>query len=587
MKRYFWLFALTSLGLAQQRQWVEGFDSVEFHYNAHRENRATRDFRGMAPGFMTAGWWAPGQMKNNYLSWKTASVPAKNDTTFAFIAAHSPLPSEFARGPEVRLSINGRYALTFTLGFTRDYSWKEGEYELKYLSKRVEFPYFGSHRQFELHGNSGLYQFSVPASAVEAGRPAVLKVELKPFAGWNNGWFMVKERRDVLTQTMDSLEGEIEALRQDVAHLTQLTHILATQHYSSLIEPRSFEHRVLYSNGFRHLHPADILRLQNGELLLMSREATEHIANDGDVIMLRSKDGGNTWGEKQVIAGIKDVDEREGCGLQLRDGTIVVGIFYNGLYKADGDYNWAWRTRKFDEGKQYLGAYVITSNDNGRTWSGPNYVDTKGMPFSDVEGPTDAPVEMPDGSILMALTGYNVQGDMRNYSAVLLKSVDKGKSWKYFSTMASDPGGRIGGFTEPGLVRTRSGRLIVALRNEAPENAVYSTYSDDNGLTWAPVRKTPMHGHPVDLIQLSDGRVMATYGIRPRRHADPGGIRACFSRDNGETWDILNEVQLRNDFVNLDIGYPESLEMPDGRVLTVYYYNLFQRFFLGGTFWKP
>jgi len=42
--------------------------------------------------------------------------------------------------------------------------------------------------------------------------------------------------------------------------------------------------------------------------------------------MLRSKDGGKTWGEKQVIANIKDLDEREGCGIQLKDGTIVVAI---------------------------------------------------------------------------------------------------------------------------------------------------------------------------------------------------------------------------------------------------------------------
>ncbi|MFN0168314.1 MAG: sialidase family protein [Bryobacteraceae bacterium] len=587
MKRYACLLALTVAAFGQDRQWVEGFDEVDFHYNAHRENRATRDFRGMARGYMTAGWWAAGQMKDNHLSWKTAVVPAAKDTTFAFIAANSPLPSEFARGPEIKLSINGRYALTFTIGFNRDFTWREGEYELKYLSKRVEFPYFGSHRQFELHGNSGIYQFSVPASAVEVGRPAVLKVELLPFAGWNNGWFMVKERGDVLKQSMESLEGQIEALRQDVTNLTQLTHVLATQQYSKLVDTREFEHRMLYTNGFRHLHPADLIRLRNGELLLMSREATEHIANDGDVIMLRSKDGGRTWGEKQVIAGIKDVDEREGCGIQLRDGTIVVGVFFNGLYKADGDYNWAWRAQKFEPGKRYLGAYIITSKDNGRTWSGPNYVDTAGMPFTDVEGPTDAPVEMPDGSILLALTGYNVEGDMDNRAAVMLRSVDKGKTWKYLSTMANDPGGKMRGFTEPGLVRTKTGRLVVALRNEAPDHAVYTTYSDDDGKTWVPFRKTAMHGHPVDLIQLSDGRVMATYGIRPRSHAEPGGIRACFSHDNGETWDILTEVQLRKDFVNMDIGYPESIEMPGGRVLTVYYYNLFQRFFLGGTFWKP
>jgi hypothetical protein len=27
--------------------------------------------------------------------------------------------------------------------------------------------------------------------------------------------------------------------------------------------------------------------------------------------------------------------------------------------------------------------------------------------------------------------------------------------------------------------------------------------------------------------------------------------------------------------------------MPDGSILTVYYYNLFNKYFLGGTSWKP
>ena len=95
-----------------------------------------------------------------------------------------------------------------------------------------------------------------------------------------------------------------------------------------------------------------------------------------------------------------------------------------------------------------------------------------------------------------------------------------------------------------------------------------------------------MIGHPADLIQLTDGRLMASYGIRPE-HARPGGVRAGFSNDNGETWDIRSEVQLRNDFINMDVGYPESLEMADGTVLTVYYYNLLGKYFIGGTFWKP
>jgi hypothetical protein len=579
----------TTLGFGQAAQWVEGFDQVEFHHESGM-NPVTRDFRGMSRGYMTAAWWAPGQMAKNFVSWKTAVVPVKQATTFSFVGATSVLPSEFSRGPSATLSVNGRHALTFTLGFNRNSTWREGAYELKYLSKRVEFPYFGSHRQFELHGNSGLYQLSVPADAVEPGLPAVLRVEIQPFAGWDNGWFMVKERRDTLKQSMESLQGEIEALQQDMAVINQQTHMLATQVYSDMLDQGRFEHRVIYSNAFRHVHPADLIQLRNGELLLMSREATEHLSSDGDVIMLRSRDGGKTWGEKQVIASIKDVDEREGCGIQLRDGTIVVGIFFNALYKEDGTYTNSAeeKERKFLEtGKRYLGAYTISSKDNGLTWSPPSYIETKGMPFSSLEGPTDAPIEMPDGSVLMGIIGYSPSGDRGNRASVMLRSTDKGKRWNYLSTIADDPGGKLGGFMEPGIVRTKSGRIVAAMRNHGPDRAIWVTYSDDSGKTWAPVRMTGMIGHPADLIQLADGRLMATYGQRRGSHPDPGGIRACFSKDDGKTWDIRSEVQVRKDFMNWDIGYPESMQLADGRVLTVYYYNLFNKYFIGSTVWKP
>src|SRR5690348_6205160 len=130
-------FAAVSRG--QNNQWVEGFDTVAFQYNANRSAKVW-DFRGPSRGFMTAGWWAPQQMKKNILSWKTAVVPEKKPTTFVFIGASSPLPSQINIGPSVRVTVNGHYALTFTLGRMRDYTWAEGDYRLNYVSKRIEFP---------------------------------------------------------------------------------------------------------------------------------------------------------------------------------------------------------------------------------------------------------------------------------------------------------------------------------------------------------------------------------------------------------------------------------------------------------------
>ena len=107
--------------------------------------------------------------------------------------------------------------------------------------------------------------------------------------------------------------------------------------------------------------------------------------------------------------------------------------------------------------------------------------------------------------------------------------------------------------------------------------------------SWVAVghQASPMIGHPADLLQLADGRLLCSYGLRSGIHSDPGGIRATFSEDNGETWQIEKEVRIRKDFLNIDIGYPESMQMPDGRILTVYYFNMFGRYFLGQTVWKP
>lgn len=589
--RYFLFFIFSFIAIdsfAQDRQMVEGFDSVVFHYNANR-TQAVRDFRGSSRGYMTAGWWAAEQMKKNILSWRTAAVPEKKQTTFVFIGSSSVLPSEFSVGPKAKLSVNGVYALTFTLGRMRDFTWKESDYELKYISKRVEYPYTGNHRQFEIHGNSGIYQLTVPASAVEAGKGAVIEVEILPFEQWPNGWFMVKERRDVTKPaSIESLQGEIETLRADVNKMNEQTDILATQLYAPMLDTTNhFQHQVIYTNGYRHLHPADLIKLKNGDILVMARQAAEHYAADGDVVMLRSKDGGKTWNDPQIITAIKDVDEREGCGIQLKDGTILVGVFYNDNYLPSGVYNWNGAVKLPQLNRPRLGTHFITSKDNGKTWSVPKFLDIKGMPFTGVEGPTDAPIEMPDGSIIMGVIGYGINGDSKNIGSVLLKSTDKGSSWKYVSTIAGDPGGKLGAFVEPGIVRTKTGRIIAGLRSGAPEGALWMTYSDDDGKTWTPVVKTDMIGHPVDLIQLADGRIMATYGIREGRHTTPGGIRACFSNDNGKTWDINTEVQIRNDFFNWDIGYPESIQMKDGRILTVYYYNLFGKYYLGQTVWKP
>jgi hypothetical protein len=50
-------------------------------------------------------------------------------------------------------------------------------------------------------------------------------------------------------------------------------------------------------------------------------------------------------------------------------------------------------------------------------------------------------------------------------------------------------------------------------------------------------------------------------------------VRACLSEDEGDTWDIRNEIVLRDDGLDGDMGYPSSEQLNDDTILTVYYWH--------------
>ncbi len=76
-----------------------------------------------------------------------------------------------------------------------------------------------------------------------------------------------------------------------------------------------------------------------------------------------------------------------------------------------------------------------------------------------------------------------------------------------------------------------------------------------------------MFGHPGNLLVLRDGRLLCTYG----RRIAPFGIRACLSKDGGRTLEIDQEIVIRNDLPNSDLGYPVTTEYAPGRLFSCYY----------------
>jgi hypothetical protein len=123
----------------------------------------------------------------------------------------------------------------------------------------------------------------------------------------------------------------------------------------------------------------------------------------------------------------------------------------------------------------------------------------------------------------------------------------------------------------PSTVRLGPGRLLTTVRCRKGDASWIDAYeSSDEGRSWRylnrPVRDTG-EGNPPALIRLRDGRLCLTYGVR----AAPFSIEARLSRDEGRTWS--EPIVLRADGAGRDIGYPRTVERPDGNIVTVYYFT--------------
>ena len=69
------------------------------------------------------------------------------------------------------------------------------------------------------------------------------------------------------------------------------------------------------------------------------------------------------------------------------------------------------------------------------------------------------------------------------------------------------------------------------------------------------------------MLVLDDGRLLLTHGVRHQ----PYGVQAMISRDEGATWQKEKKILLEWDGDHGDLGYPASIQRPDGRIVTTYY----------------
>ncbi|HUW19542.1 MAG TPA: sialidase family protein [Sedimentisphaerales bacterium] len=308
------------------------------------------------------------------------------------------------------------------------------------------------------------------------------------------------------------------------------------------------------------------------------KDCSHSIGGSGKALLARSLDGGETW----------TVEDPENF---VADGGEAV--------PTPGNINFAHPgfAMRVDTAQFFI------SYDRGKTWRGPYELPdfAIGRPLT---ARTDYIVNGPqDCLVFLSAKEPRVEAAVQD-RAFCCRTTDGGKTFQFVSWMTDEPI-KIRSVM-PSTARCSQNHLISAMRRRLDVDIsgakkmrkcwidVYQSL--DNGQTWEFLSQVAdtgsSNGNPPSLVRLQDGRVCVTYAYRSicsayRYRWEPQGIRARISKDDGNTWG--QEIVLRNDARTWDIGYTRSVQRPDGKIVTIYYYTTEQipEQHIAATIWDP
>ncbi|MBE6689251.1 MAG: exo-alpha-sialidase [Ruminococcaceae bacterium] len=371
------------------------------------------------------------------------------------------------------------------------------------------------------------------------------------------------------------------------------------------MKPTILKHGTIYQSDhvFGYAGWPTLTKLKDGTLVCVySGDRLAHVCPFGRVLMSKSFNGGESWSAPMTVMNTA-LDDRDG-GIAVfgenRDKVIVTS-FTNTIkmqieYATTPDHphhqyagqepNPGLTVAYFDKmekagvaeirEKEALGSTYVISFDNCNS-----FTDFTLLPITAPHGPC----VLNDGSLFYVGRNFSSEkGEDAIYGKyhALKKGIyymtgKDGKTWTdaVEIPMVFTEQQKEWMFCEPYALQLSSGRILVHIRVHKFENGeqigcgIYQCHSDNMGESWTQPKQIVDVGFPSHLTQLKNGWIICSYAIR---FGEQKGERVIVSKDDGETWS--EEFILRDDGVDGDLGYPSTVELDDGALLTAYYHKL-------------
>ena len=342
---------------------------------------------------------------------------------------------------------------------------------------------------------------------------------------------------------------------------------------------KGFVHKA--GNGaFDYAGWPSVNKLPDGRLAaVFSGNRMHHVCPFGRSVICYSEDNGLTW-SKQLPVVNTAFDDRD-AGITVRGNQVLVTSFNNNFAFQRRDCNW-----KDEKNKGLINAYIDFMEDvadENDVCSSISVSEDGGKSFP-VRYPM--PITCPHGPIVLKDGRYFYVGrefginpldrkGNREYNflpcGIYYAFSEDGYKWTEPKAIPLPEDLSPGYTCEPHAIQLKNGEVMVHIRIQGPAGSSFAglrTFQtiSSNGITeWSTAKDLGIKGSPPHLLRHSSGAIICVTGRRDAPYAE----QAMVSYDEGQTWS--EPFAIDPDPENGDMGYPCSVELDNGTILTVYY----------------